>query len=39
MTIAESDFKKTLINDLWWVAGQYILEVVMLLGVIPVIGM
>jgi len=39
MSIAESDFKKTLINDLWWVAGQYILEVVMLLGVLPVIGM
>ena len=39
MTIAESDFKKTLINDLWWVAGQYILEVVMLLGVLPVIGL
>lgn len=39
MSIAESDFKKTLINDLWWVAGQYILEVIMLLGVLPVIGM
>ena len=39
MSIAESDFKKTLINDLWWVAGQYILEVVMLLEVLPVIGL
>lgn len=39
MTIAESDFKKTLINDLWWVAGQYILEVVMMLGILPVIGL
>ena len=39
MTIAESDFKKTLINDLWWVGGQYVLEVVMLLGVLPVIGL
>jgi C4-dicarboxylate transporter DctM subunit len=39
MSIAESDFKKTLINDLWWVAGQYILEVIMLLGILPVIGL
>lgn len=39
MSIAESDFKKTLINDLWWVAGQYVLEVVMLLGILPVIGL
>lgn len=39
MSIAESDFKKTLVNDLWWVAGQYILEVVMMLGVLPVIGL
>ena len=39
MSIAESDFKKTLINDLWWVAGQNILEVIMLLGVLPVIGL
>lgn len=39
MSIAESDFKKTLINDLWWVAGQYILEVVLLLEVLPVLGL
>jgi len=39
MSIAESDFKKTLINDLWWVATQYILEVILLLEVLPVIGL
>ncbi len=39
MSIAESDFKKTLINDLWWVATQYILEVILLMGWLPVIGM
>ena len=39
MSIAESDFKKTLINDLWWVGAQYILEVVMLMGVLPIIGL
>ena len=39
MSIAESDFKKTLINDLWWVGAQYILEVALLLGILPVLGM
>ena len=39
MSIAESDFKKTLINDLWWLFGQYILEVILLLGILPVIGL
>ena len=39
MSIAKSDFTKTLKNDLWWVAVQYILEVIVLLGVLPVIGM
>ncbi len=39
MSIAESDFKKTLLNDLWWVAVQYIMEVIMLLGWLPVIGL
>ena len=38
MTIAESDFKKTVINDLWWVASQYILEVIMLLELLPIFG-
>lgn len=39
MSIAESDFKKTVINDLWWVAAQYILEVLMLLEVLPILGL
>lgn len=39
MSIAESDFNKTLINDLWWVAGQYILEVMLLLNILPVMGL
>ncbi len=39
MSIAKSDFTKTLKNDLWWVAVQYVLEVVVLLGVLPVIGL
>lgn len=39
MAIAKSDFAKTLKNDLWWVAVQYLLEVVVLLGWLPVLGL
>ena len=39
MTIAESDFGKTVRNDLWWVAVQYLLEVVVLLGWLPILGL
>ena len=39
MSIAESDFTKTLKNDLWWVAVQYAMEVVVLLGLLPVLGL
>jgi len=39
MTIAESDFSKTVKNGLWWVAAQYILEVVVLMGWLPIIGL
>lgn len=39
MSIAESDFKKTVINDLWWVLVQYLLEVIVLLGFLPIIGL
>ena len=39
MTIAESDFSKTFNNNLWWVATQFILQAVMLMGVLPILGM
>ena len=39
MSLAESDFSKTVKNDLWWVAAQYILEVVILLGLLPILGL
>ena len=42
MSIAESDFDKTLKNDLWWVAAQYVMEVLILLGGgiwLPIIGL
>lgn len=38
MSIAESDFGKTVKNDLWWVITQYLLEVIVLLGVLPILG-
>lgn len=39
MSIAESDLSKTMLNDLWWVAMQYLMEVVILLGWLPVLGL
>lgn len=39
MSIAESDFGKTVKNDLWWVATQYILEVIVLLELLPILGL
>jgi len=39
MSIAESDFSKTVKNDWWWVAAQFILQVVILMGWLPVLGM
>ncbi len=39
MSIAESDFSKTFKNNLWWVAAQFILEVVVLMGILPIFGM
>ncbi len=39
MTLAESDFSKTFKNNLWWVAAQFILEVVVLMGWLPIMGL
>lgn len=39
MSIAESDPGKTIKNDLWWVLAQYLLEVIVLLGWLPIIGL
>lgn len=39
MTLAESDFSKTFKNNLWWVAGQFVLEVVVLMGWLPILGL
>ena len=39
MTLAESDFGKTFKNNLWWVFAQFILEVVVLMGWLPILGL
>ena len=39
MSLAESDFGKTFKNNLWWVAGQFIMEVVVLMGWLPILGL
>ena len=39
MTIAESDFSKTFRNNLWWVAAQFIMQVVVLMGWLPILGL
>ena len=39
MSIAESDFDKTVKNDLWWVAIQFVLQIIVLMGWIPVWGL
>lgn len=39
MTLAESDFGKTFRNNLWWVAAQFILQVLVLMGWLPILGM
>lgn len=39
MTLAESDFNKTFKNNLWWVAAQFILQVAVLMGWLPIMGL
>ncbi len=39
MTLAESDFDKTFKNNLWWVAAQFILQIAILMGWLPILGM
>lgn len=39
MTLAESDFTKTFKNNLWWVAAQFVLQVVVLMGWLPILGL
>lgn len=38
MTIAQSDFSKTFKNNMWWVVAQFVMQVAVLMGWLPVIG-
>lgn len=39
MSLADSDFSKTFKNNMWWVAAQFVMEVVVLMGVLPILGL
>lgn len=38
MTLAESDFSKTFKNNMWWVCTQFTLQIVVLMGWLPILG-
>ena len=39
MTIAESDFNETFKNNLWWVSAQFFVQVAVLMGWLPILGL
>jgi len=39
MSISGADFDKTVSNNMWWVAGQFLLEVIVLMGWLPILGL
>ncbi len=39
MSLAESDFGKTFKNNMFWVAGQFAMEVIVLMGWLPILGL
>lgn len=39
MSLAESDFGKTVKNNMWWVAAQFLMEVIVLMGLLPILGL
>lgn len=39
MSLAESDFGKTFKNNMFWVAGQFVMQVIVLMGWLPILGL
>ena len=39
MSLAHSEFDKTFRNNLWWVGAQFVLQVVVLMGWLPILGL
>ncbi len=38
-SLSEASFGKTLKNDMWWVVSQYVMEVIVLMGWLPILGL
>lgn len=39
MSLAESEFSKTFKNNMFWVAGQFVMQVIVLMGWLPILGL
>lgn len=39
MSISGADFDKTVANNMWWVAGQFLMQIVVLMGWLPILGL
>ncbi len=39
MTLSEAEFSKTFKNNLWWVAAQFVMQVLCLMGWLPILGL
>ncbi|MBE5779433.1 MAG: TRAP transporter large permease subunit [Clostridiales bacterium] len=39
MSLAESEFGKTFKNNLWWVGAQFLMQVLCLMGWLPILGL
>ena len=39
MSLAKSDFSKTFRNNMWWVMAQFLMQVVCLMGWLPILGL
>ena len=39
MSISGADFGKTVANNMWWVAGQFLMQIVVLMGWLPILGL
>ncbi|MCR5767479.1 MAG: TRAP transporter permease [Lachnospiraceae bacterium] len=38
-SLSEADFSKAVKNDLWWIVIQYVIEVLILMGLLPIFGL
>lgn len=39
MSLAESNFSKTFKNNLWWVGAQFLIQMLILMGLLPILGL